>query len=178
MKIWMSNETRYKNHYARNVIGGFLGSVGFVVVAELFVTRVTLTQGWSVPIITTLSGILLVIALLFVANYIGQKASQNSLLWFLTEERLFVIDMRTTVSYWGLISFLRSHFTVQKYLEQIKAEPKLPHSSNEILTVLNLKEASRKYYVNCLIRYQNCREHRVGKQTNLGSGSCELGQVS
>lgn len=154
MKVWMANKRN--NNYPYHFVGGLILSVCLLLVFEVIWTQLSLYLNLSVPLTSGISAITAVVLLLYAANRIGQRAVKESLVWALdSEDKLWVMDIRVLAPVRGIISFFKGPFIVQKQLEQIRKENRLPREANEILCVDNIKEAKQKYYVVCRIRYTN-----------------------
>ena len=170
MKVWMSPETKNKNRYALESVGGLLGIVAVMLAFIAAGSILPLMFGWDVRYVSLTVCIAVTVLGFWLARRLGQRSVRNALCFFLDEEdRLYALDVRLMVRYGrGLSGYAEASAKIQHRLDEIKRMADsgylLSSLAIEILQVESIREKQRVYSMICRVQYGN---GGTGKRTLL-----------
>lgn len=83
MKVWMSPETKNKNRYALESVGGLLGIVAVMLAFIAAGSILPLMFGWDVRYVSLTVCIAVTVLGFWLARRLGQRSVRNALCFFL-----------------------------------------------------------------------------------------------
>ena len=160
MKIWMSENTKYKNKYALRLILSILAIVLISMVGLIALTFLSMEMNLPIQIISVVLTVLITGLIILLALRLGRK-NQKDILIFVQDhqKRMYVINAMNYIHVSNeLTALIQSAVQTERQLNQLKkifyyAESDLNLILEgivpQIVSVLNMKEDKNGYYLVC-----------------------------
>ena len=160
MKIWMSENTKYKNKYALRLILSILAIVLISMIGLIALTFLSMEMNLPIQIISVVLTVLITGLIILLALRLGRK-NQKDILIFVQDhqKRMYVINAMNYIHVSNeLTALIQSAVQTERHLNQLKktfyyAESDLNLNLEgivpQIVSVLNMKEDKNGYYLVC-----------------------------
>lgn len=158
-KVWMSPETSQKSHYAPRIWGGILGIVAIMLLLICGGTVLSFYFHWPREIFSVALCLGVTILVVWLALRLGQRSTQDTTIFFLTEDdRLYIMSVQVASDHgYNMLGYIAGTIDTQNFLRQMAESPFLPARADEILKVERIKENHFDYAIRCQVRHPNRR---------------------
>ena len=167
MKVWMSQNTKNNNNYAARLVLPLIAMVVLLPIVTFGMMIFIKEFALSMEIASTITFIVLTVAILYIAFNMGRTANRDALIFCQDDEHnLFVINARNFVNmHRGIYGYVKMASDIQKVLKTLKdnqvlekhmaQENSLIGLAHQIMSVENFKPNNKGYSAVCKVRYPN-----------------------